>query len=298
MAQIDSFRLLAVVTWLLMVRWTTVMVMAASSNGQQCACGIRQSTNQSVVAGELIEPGEWPWHVGIYWWRGSKLNPPDRVCEGALLDQDGLVLTSASCLRDANDDLLRMEGMIGHVGLVALQQRTKGSRKFQVENVTFNDDLDLALVLLKVEDEWQGMPVCLNDEPERWNEIYEKPVHVLQQTHRQRLGGFEIVKIALEKEVTCYGSTMAVKAPAVADSTIKLKTRGTNFQQSARGTPLYIQKPEGWTLLGISAKVKSSIPERLCQPGDFESFLNINVPAVHEWIFAEFEDSSVETSTE
>ncbi|XP_058824959.1 serine protease 28-like [Topomyia yanbarensis] len=298
MAQIDPSRLLAFATWLVLVGSVSVVV---ASTGQQCACGIRQSTNQSVVAGELIEPGEWPWHVGIYWWRGSKLNPPDRVCEGALLDPDGLVLTAASCLKDANGELLRMGGMVGHVGLVALQQKTKGSRKFQVENVTFNDELDLALVLLKVEDEWEGMPVCLNDELERWDEIYGKPVHLLQQTHRSRLGGFEIVKIGLEKEVTCYGSTMAVKGPAVADSTIKLKTRGTSYQQSARGTPLYILKAEGWTLLGISAKVKSSIPEALCHPGDYESFLNINVPAVHAWIFSEFDgdsDSSVETSTE
>ncbi|XP_053697135.1 serine protease 28-like [Sabethes cyaneus] len=299
MAKIDPSRLLAVATWLVVLAGLSVARAAAA--GGQCACGIRQSTNQSVVPGEQIEPGEWPWQVGIYWWRGSKLNPPDRVCEGALLDPDGWVLTSASCLRDARGVLLQLGGMVGHVGLVALQQRTEGSRRFQVENVTFNDELDLALVLLKVEDDWEGMPICLSDEPEDWNALYGKPTYLLQQSHRHKLGGFEIVKLELERDVICYGSTMAVKAKALADNHIKLKTRGTNYQHTARGTPLYMLKPEGWTLLGISTKVQSSVPGTLCQPGDYESFLNVNLAAVHQWIFSEFRtegDDSVESSTE
>ncbi|XP_055634651.1 serine protease 28-like [Toxorhynchites rutilus septentrionalis] len=267
----------------------------------QCACGIRQSANQSVVPGEQIEPGEWPWQVGIYWWPGSKLNPPKRICEGALLNPDGWVLTAANCLKGADGSLLGIEGMVGHVGLVALQQSTEGSRRFAVENVRMNDELDLALVKLDVGEEWDGMSICLNDGIEDWDNLYGNSVYVLQQSHRHRLGGFEIVRLELEKEVMCYGSTLAVKAKAISDNSIKLKTRGTNYRETARGTPLYVYKPEGWSLLGISNKIRSSIPDTFCQPGDYESFLNTNQNEVYQWIYSSLDEdinSSVETSTE
>ncbi|XP_055601797.1 serine protease 28-like [Uranotaenia lowii] len=275
--------------------------LGAAASGQ-CVCGIRQSRNDSVVPGEQIEPGEWPWQVGIYWWQGSKLNPPSRICEGVLMNGEGWVLTSANCLKDTHGNVLKTAGMVGHVGLVALQQNTEGSRRFGVGNVKINDELDLALVRLKVEDdeEWEGMPICFTYEMEEWDLLYGRYVYVLQQSHRHRLGGFEIVKLQLEKEVICHGLTLTVKAKAISDNNIKLKTRGTHYRDSARGTPLYIYKPEGWSLLGISNKVQPSLPGKLCQPGDYESFLSFSVDQVHEWIASELDEgfNSVETSTE
>ncbi|XP_001657868.2 uncharacterized protein LOC5579889 [Aedes aegypti] len=267
----------------------------------QSVCGVRQTKNESVVDGEQIGPGEWPWHVGVYWWKGSKLNPPDRVCEGALVDREGWVLTAANCLKSVGGDLLDMKGMIVHVGLVALQQNTEKSRRFHVENVVLNDELDLALIRLKVYDEWEGMPICMTDGVENFDKIYGKSVYVLQQSHRHRLGGFEIVKLQLEREVVCYGSTLAVKARSVSDSNIRLKTKDTKYHSTGRGTPLYVKSPGGWTLLGISNKIQTSIPGTLCQPGDYESFLNVNLAPVSVWFSNERDNDgieSVETSTE
>ncbi|KXJ73902.1 hypothetical protein RP20_CCG014733 [Aedes albopictus] len=244
----------------------------------QSVCGIRQTKNESVVDGEQIGPGEWPWHVGVYWWKGSKLNPPDRVCEGALVDREGWILTASNCLKSSEGDLLDMKGMIVHVGL-----------------------LDLALIRLKVYDEWEGMPICMTDGVEDFEKIYGRSVYVLQQSHRHRLGGFEIVKLQLEREVVCYGPNLAVKARSVSDSNIKLKTKDTKYHSTARGTPLYVKSPGGWTLLGISNKIQTAIPGTLCQPGDYESFLNVNLAPVSVWFSNERENDgieSVETSTE
>lgn len=270
-------------------------------DGQQCVCGIRQTQNDSVVDGEQIEPGEWPWHVGVYWWKGSKLNPPDKVCEGSLLDREGWVLTAANCLKDGSGSLLKVTGMIVHVGLVALQQNTEKSRRFHVENVVLNEELDLALIRLKVYDEWEGMPICMTDGEEDFDLIYGKSVYVLQQSHRHRLGGFEIVRLQLEREVVCYGPTLSVKAKAISDKNIKLKTKDTNYHPTARGSPLYFKRPEGWTLLGIANRIQPSTVGTLCQPGDYESFLNVNLSPVTEWFSNELDNDgidSMETSTE
>lgn len=53
--------------------------------------------------------------------------------------------------------------------------------------------------------------------------------------------------------------------------------------------------------MGIANKVQPSTPGTLCQPGDYESFLNVNLSPVTEWFSNELENDgieSVETSTE
>lgn len=75
----------------------------------------------------------------------------------------------------------------------------------------------------------------------------------------------------------------------------------TKYHSTGRGTPLYVKSPGGWTLLGISNKIQTSIPGTLCQPGDYESFLNVNLAPVSVWFSNERDNDgieSVETSTE
>lgn len=77
--------------------------------------------------------------------------------------------------------------------------------------------------------------------------------------------------------------------------------KDTKYHSTGRGTPLYFKRPEGWTLLGISNKIQPSTPGSLCQPGDSESFLNVNLSPVTEWFMNELENDgieSVETATE
>uniref|UniRef100_A0A2M4CKJ3 Putative trypsin n=1 Tax=Anopheles darlingi TaxID=43151 RepID=A0A2M4CKJ3_ANODA len=236
-----------------------------SSANSGSSCGIRKAQNETIYPGIAIEPGEWPWHTLIYYWSGSRLDPPARICEGALLS-DRFVLAAAHCLsvvRGARPGtvghgaLLPAHQLVVHVGAVSVQQDNEHSHRFQVRNVTVEDESDLALIELlvvppepKLIDElalewgdgsgippseellpmveanrWRSMPVCLVNALDLTT-LYGAEMYILNQSQRNRLGGYEPVRLVLDEFLLCSGSTLAMKARSINSTTISFTIKG------------------------------------------------------------------------
>ncbi|XP_052866904.1 acrosin-like [Anopheles cruzii] len=303
---------------------TTLLVAAAvppsraASGG--CTCGIRSAQNSTIYPGVAIEPGEWPWHTLIYYWTGSRLDPPARICEGALLNER-FVLAAAHCLTRAGRELLPIEQLVVHVGAVSVQQDNEHSRRFQVRNVTVEDESDLALIELVVVvappklvdglgldsdsddssgggpavdpvpapvpvpagNRWQPMPVCLVDALDLTT-LYGTEMYILNQSQRKRLGGYEPVRLVLDEFLLCSGSTLALKSRSINSTTVSFTIKDLNLPSNDRGTALYFKHRGTWALLGftVSRASRQWTPGSVCLPTDIISF-DILYPALH-WV--------------
>uniref|UniRef100_A0A2M4BSY9 Putative trypsin-like serine protease n=1 Tax=Anopheles marajoara TaxID=58244 RepID=A0A2M4BSY9_9DIPT len=295
-------------------------VRSAATSG--VSCGIRKAQNGTIYPGVAIEPGEWPWHTLIYYWSGSRLDPPSRICEGALLS-DRFVLAAAHCLsavRGArpgmagHGELLPAHQLVVHVGAVSVQQDNEHSHRFQVRNVTVEDESDLALIELlvvppepKLIDElalewgdgsgipseellppvvanrWKSMPVCLVNALDLTT-LYGAEMYILNQSQRNRLGGYEPVRLVLDEFLLCSGSTLAMKARSINSTTISFTIKDLNLPSNDRGTALYFKHRGTWALLGftVSRANRQWTPGSVCLPTDIITF-DILYPALH-WV--------------
>ncbi|XP_049535900.1 putative serine protease 29 [Anopheles darlingi] len=269
---------------------------SANSGG---SCGLRKAQNETIYPGIAIEPGEWPWHTLIYYWSGSRLDPPARICEGALLS-DRFVLAAAHCLsvvRGARPGtvghgaLLPAHQLVVHVGAVSVQQDNEHSHRFQVRNVTVEDESDLALIELLVADRWRSMPVCLVNALDLTT-LYGAEMYILNQSQRNRLGGYEPVRLVLDEFLLCSGSTLAMKARSINSTTISFTIKAfaydlladLNLPSNDRGTALYFKHRGSWALLGFTVSRASHqwTPGSVCLPTDIITF-DILYPALH-WV--------------
>uniref|UniRef100_A0A182FL45 Uncharacterized protein n=1 Tax=Anopheles albimanus TaxID=7167 RepID=A0A182FL45_ANOAL len=286
-------------------------------------CGIRKAQNETIYPGVAIEPGEWPWHTLIYYWAGSRLDPPARICEGALLSER-FVLAAAHCLSVVRGvrpgavgygELLPAHQLVVHVGAVSVQQDNEHSHRFQVRNVTVEDESDLALIellvqslpepklidelalewqaddgsglpseeLLPMANRWKSMPVCLVNALDLTT-LYGGEMYILNQSQRNRLGGYEPVRLVLDEFLLCSGSTLAMKARSINTTTISFTIKDLNLPGNDRGTALYFKHRGTWALLGftVSRAHHQWTPGSVCLPTDIITF-DILYPALH-WV--------------
>ncbi|XP_050085586.1 putative serine protease 29 [Anopheles aquasalis] len=309
------------------VLWCSVTLILAillpvrsATNSGTVSCGIRKAQNGTIYPGVAIEPGEWPWHTLIYYWSGSRLDPPSRICEGALLS-DRFVLAAAHCLsvvRGArpgtvgHGELLPAHQLVVHVGAVSVQQDNEHSHRFQVRNVTVEDESDLALIellvvppepklidelalewgdgsgipseeLLPTDNRWKSMPVCLVNALDLTT-LYGAEMYILNQSQRNRLGGYEPVRLVLDEFLLCSGSTLAMKARSINSTTISFTIKDLNLPSNDRGTALYFKHRGTWALLGftVSRANHQWTPGSVCLPTDIITF-DILYPALH-WV--------------
>ncbi|XP_035891172.1 serine protease 27-like [Anopheles stephensi] len=305
-----------------------LLLPAAPTTAYQCFCGVRRAQNETIYPDIPIEPGEWPWHTLIYYWSGSRLDPPAKICEGALIDER-FVLAAAHCLtvRGSNDgELLPADQLVVHVGVVSVQQDNERSRRFQVRNVTVEDESDLALIelqlgeprtvpklvpdsslsseeegsgvsqvqegLLPVGDSgWKPIPVCLVDALDLTS-LYGTEMYILNQSQRNRLGGYEPVRLVLDEFLLCSGSTLAMKSRSINGTTVSFTIKDLNLPSNDRGTALYFKHQGTWSLLGftVSRATRQWTPGSVCLPNDIISF-DCLYPAL-DWVMENFADTN------
>ncbi|XP_053679438.1 uncharacterized protein LOC128730415 [Anopheles nili] len=303
-----------------------ILAITPTATGHQCYCGVRQAQNESIYPDVPIEPGEWPWHTLIYFWAGSRLDPPAKICEGALIDER-FVLAAAHCLTvRGSGDLLPSDQLVVHVGAVSVQQDHERSRRFQVRNVTVEDESDLALIELvlprapepirimpdsgSASDEtsgdgpamdvdpspvsvggWKPTPVCLVDALDLTT-LYGTEMYILNQSQRNRLGGYEPVRLLLSEYLLCSGSTLAMKLRSINGTTVSFTINDLNLPSHDRGTALYFRHQGTWALLGftVSRANRQWTPGSVCLPNDIITF-DCLYPAL-DWVMENFADTN------
>ncbi|XP_052888537.1 serine protease 27-like [Anopheles moucheti] len=304
-----------------------LLLPPAPTVAYQCFCGERRAQNETIYPDIPIEPGEWPWHTLIYYWAGSRLDPPAKICEGALIDER-FVLAAAHCLtvRGSTDgELLPADQLVVHVGVVSVQQDNERSRRFQVRNVTVEDESDLALIELQLSEPrtvpkllpdvslsseegsggeellpepaptidrgWKPIPVCLVDALDLTS-LYGTEMYILNQSQRNRLGGYEPVRLVLDEFLLCSGSTLAMKSRSINGTTVSFTIKDLNLPSNDRGTALYFKHQGTWSLLGftVSRATRQWTPGSVCLPNDIISF-DCLYPAL-DWVMENFADTN------
>ncbi|XP_040165304.1 serine protease 27-like [Anopheles arabiensis] len=329
---IHRFERIRCVTLLVPLLLALFLAAVPTASAHQCFCGVRRAQNETIYPDVPIEPGEWPWHTLIYYWSGSRLDPPAKICEGALIDER-FVLAAAHCLtvRGRSDgELLPSDQLVVHVGVVSVQQDNERSRRFQVRNVTVEDESDLALIELQLgeprtavpklmpdssasSDEdgsgggvdvsenllpvvadsggWKPIPVCLVDALDLTT-LYGTEMYILNQSQRNRLGGYEPVRLILNEFLLCSGSTLAMKSRSINGTTVSFTIKDLNLPSNDRGTALYFKHQGTWSLLGftVSRASRQWTPGSVCLPNDIISF-DCLYPAL-DWVMENFGDTN------
>uniref|UniRef100_A0A182M9G1 Peptidase S1 domain-containing protein n=1 Tax=Anopheles culicifacies TaxID=139723 RepID=A0A182M9G1_9DIPT len=303
-----------------------LLLPATPTVAYQRFCGVRRAQNETIYPDIPIEPGEWPWHTLIYYWSGSRLDPPAKICEGALIDER-FVLAAAHCLTvrgSADGELLPADQLVVHVGVVSVQQDNDRSRRFQVRNVTVEDESDLALIELQLSEPrivakilpdvslsseegsgeevqqelvpavnsgWKPIPVCLVDALDLTS-LYGTEMYILNQSQRNRLGGYEPVRLVLDEFLLCSGSTLAMKSRSINGTTVSFTIKDLNLPSNDRGTALYFKHQGTWSLLGftVSRATRQWTPGSVCLPNDIISF-DCLYPAL-DWVMENFADTN------
>uniref|UniRef100_A0A182SXN9 Uncharacterized protein n=2 Tax=Cellia TaxID=44534 RepID=A0A182SXN9_9DIPT len=117
-------------------------------------------------------------------------------------------------------------------------------------------------------------------------------MYILNQSQRNRLGGYEPVRLVLDEFLLCSGSTLAMKSRSINGTTVSFTIKDLNLPSNDRGTALYFKHQGTWSLLGftVSRATRQWTPGSVCLPNDIISF-DCLYPAL-DWVMENFADTN------